>query len=453
MKKETIEKLFKRYISIFDNVANQTTGKHLDQSIIVEINSNVDSIFKEYEQIETLNQFNAFSKNILDIIQKTIKKSEKLAYEASFNEFKQRFNFFESDPFTYIQKEVDDTISRIIPNSNCDYYIPYNPYLDSIMNKGYRVIFSTAKINEHIKNVKQKYDAERKKIIQQNKEEYEKLIEKALKEINDYPIQYCKETFEKYFYDDLLDDLVFYSNKSKNSIITYLIINNLDISLHTKEYKYSLKFCEDAYEKIKLTFIKGNYDKNIYLNDLKNAFLSTLLSRTKIIDDFSRMYEYVYDNKGLTTLQKINLKRKFNIISNNIDNIYDISFIRVYKFALEHNVYNLDKDFLMNESNRLLAYNTLNIVLTLLINELKTIKLENSEFVLNEKYINIINEYYQYIEDNKINEQNRGHIGNPILKISILDSFVDKFNKQFKYKYILENIKLKFKNIIKIKKN
>ena len=95
MKKETIEKLFKRYISIFDNVVNQTTGKHLDQSIIYEINSNVDLIFKEYEQIETIKQFNMFSKNILDIIQKIIKKSENLAYEASFNEFKQRFNSFE----------------------------------------------------------------------------------------------------------------------------------------------------------------------------------------------------------------------------------------------------------------------------------------------------------------------------------------------------------------------
>ena len=451
MKKETIEKLFKRYISIFDNVANQTTGKHLDKSIIDEINSNVDLVFKEYEQIETLNQFNDFSKNILDIIQKTIKKSENLAYEAAFNEFKQRFNFFEKDPFVYIQKEVDNTISKIIPSSEGSYYIPYNPYLDSIMDKGYRVTFSTTKINEHIKNVKAKYDAEREKMIQQNKEEYDKLIDEALKEINKYPIQYCKETFEKYFYDDLLDDLVFYSNNFKNSIITHLIINNLDTSLHTEKYKYSLEFCEDAYEKIKLTFIKGNY-KNIYLNDLKNEFLSNLLSRTKIINELFTIYTYVYDNKGLTALQKINLKRKFNIISNNIDNIYDVSFIRVYKFALEHNLYNLNKDFLTNESNRLLAYNILNIILTLLINELKTIKLGNSNFVLNEKYINIINEYYQYIEDNNINEQNRGNVGNPILKISILDSFIDKFNKQFKYKYILEDIKLKFKNIIKNKR-
>ena len=165
MKKETIEKLFKRYISIFDDVVNQTTGTHLDQTIVNEINSEVDLLFKEYEQMSNLTEFNSFSEKIQNIINKVLKESKLLNKAFIEKELQKKFNLFDSNPFVYIENEINNTISKIIPNTNGDYYIPANPYLESITRKGYNIIFRSNKIKEHIDKVSARYKAERDLII------------------------------------------------------------------------------------------------------------------------------------------------------------------------------------------------------------------------------------------------------------------------------------------------
>lgn len=454
MKKETIEKLFKRYISIFDDVVYQTTDKHLDQTTKDEINSEVDLLFKEYEHISNLTEFNSFSEKIKDIIDKVLKKSKYLNKAFIEKELRKRFNLFENDPFVYIQKEIDDTVSKIIPNSDGSYYIPVNPYLESCVNKGYRVNFETSKIKKHIDEIEVRLKAERAQMITKFEEEYKEVLKTALKEINDCPIQFCKETIEKYFYNGWIDKLLQVPNSIKNQNIIKAI--NLNLTPHTKEYEDALncafisKYNENTI--IKLSSLNPNTKK--YLNDFMIDFRdNNLLSRSKIIDDFCAMYSCVYNNEGLTKSQKMTLKGKLDILLDNVECMLDISYIRFYKFALEHNLINLDGEFLTNKANAPLVYNMLNINLTLLINELETVKLSDNGFILNEKYNNIINDYYEYIEKNKNELANyKNNVGESIFKISVLDSLVNKFNKQYKYKYIFKNIKAKIKSIIKIKK-
>ena len=68
MKKETIEKLFKRYIGIFDNVVFNNNGYHLPEYLTNEIYSQVDDLFNEYENIEKIADYIGFSKKIVKIL-------------------------------------------------------------------------------------------------------------------------------------------------------------------------------------------------------------------------------------------------------------------------------------------------------------------------------------------------------------------------------------------------
>ena len=89
---------------------------------------------------------------------------------------------------------------------------------------------------------------------------------------------------------------------------------------------------------------------------------------------------------------------------------------------------------------------------------------------MDNNYSNIINDYYKYLGDIKLSKNNNSsesYVGRflneqeyakaekefntQLIKINILYSLVETFNKQYKYKYIVENIKSKFKEIIKIK--
>ena len=78
MKKETIEKLFKRYIGILDNVVFNNNGYHLPEYLTNEIYSQVDDLFNEYENIEKIADYIGFSKKIEKIIEKTIKNASEI---------------------------------------------------------------------------------------------------------------------------------------------------------------------------------------------------------------------------------------------------------------------------------------------------------------------------------------------------------------------------------------
>lgn len=474
MKKETIEKLFKRYISIFDDVVNQTTGTHLDQTIVNEINSEVDLLFKEYEQMSNLTEFNSFSEKIQNIINKVLKESKLLNKAFIEKELQKRFNLFESNPFVYIENEVNNTINKIIPNTNGDYYIPANPYLESITRKGYNIIFRSNKIKEHIDKVSAKYKTERDLIIKENEQLYAVSVTKALQELNDYPIQFCKETFEKYFYDKWDSKLLVLPNSIKNYILIDAI--NLGLKPHTEEYEKAVDLIFTSKEQFRHSIATTKWD---YLNDLKYNFINkNLVSRVEIINLFIQSWEsLIFKNENLSKNIKNDLLRKYSIIFNNIDKISDTSIIRFYVFMNNFNgggSYKLLDRFvesLADNSYLTMIANLVNIELTLLINELETIKFDKEQggFISNEKkYSNIINEYYKIFGDTKSSNDKENFFGvsddksltkeeneqvtKQLIKTNILYSLVETFNKHYKFKYMFENIKSKVKNIIKIKK-
>ena len=107
MKKATIEKLFRRYIGIYDDVVFRTTGEHINENEINIVNDQVDQLFKEYEHVETLNDFNQFTKKIQEILTNTAESASKLnkeQQEKTLNEIYWRFN---NDPFGIIQERLD----------------------------------------------------------------------------------------------------------------------------------------------------------------------------------------------------------------------------------------------------------------------------------------------------------------------------------------------------------
>ena len=107
MKKATIEKLFRRYIGIYDDVVFRTTGEHINENEINVVNDQVDQLFKEYEHVETLNDFNQFTKKIQEILTNTAESASKLnkeQQEKTLNEIYWRFN---NDPFGIIQERLE----------------------------------------------------------------------------------------------------------------------------------------------------------------------------------------------------------------------------------------------------------------------------------------------------------------------------------------------------------
>ncbi len=457
MKKMTIEKLFRRYIGIYDDVVFRTTGEHISENEINTVNDQVDQLFKEYEHVETLNDFNQFTKKIQEILTNTIESATKLnkeQQEKTLNEIYWKFN---NDPEGYIQKEIDETISKIIPDANGNFYIPANPYLD-IIRKGYKTPFRLDKIQEHINRIGPIF-----------KNNYDNIIlDRTLANINDFPIQFCLETIKEYFYDKWHDNLLLCKNSDKNKIIIEAI--NSKLKPHTKEYENEL----DLLFKTKDLLIDSRFN-----DDIKKDFLKNVPVRISIIEPFLNIWKIlIFENKNLSKHDKNNLLKKYNIIKINSDKLTDASIIRFNNFVNNFNgggSINLTKEFTSSFSDNAFLPMIINMVdaeLTILVNELETVKFDKDtkSFVLNNNYSNIINDYYKFVGDIKLfknNNSSKSYIGKflneqeyaktekefnkQMNKINILYSLVDNFNKQYKYKYIIENIKSKFKNIIKIK--
>ena len=461
MKKATIEKLFRRYIGIYDDVVFRTTGEHISENEINIVNDQVDQLFKEYEHVETLNDFTQFTKKIQEILTNTTKSASKLnkeQQEKTFNEIYWKFN---NDPVEYIQKEVDKTINKIIPDIRGNFYIPRNPYLDSIMDKGYEAKFDLGKIQDHINKIAPSY----KNNYEEYKNNYDKdILDVALANINDFPIQFCLETIKEYFYDKWYDNLLLCKNSDKNKIIIEAINNKL--KPHTKEYEKELDLLFETKE-LDLEEFK-------FSNNVKEDFLKNVTVRSNVIENFLNIWKIlIFENKNLSKHDKNNLLKKYNIIKTNYEKLTDASIIRFKNFVNNFNgggSINLTKEFTSSLSDNTflpIIINIVNIELSVLINELETVKFDKDikSFVLNNNYSNIINDYYKFVEndDSKLSqttqtgvnialsENENKQFNKQLNKSNILYSLVDNFNKQYKYKYIIENIKSKFKNIIKIK--
>ena len=450
MKKETIEKLFRRYIGIYDDVVFRTTGEHISENEINTVNDQVDQLFKEYEHVETLNDFTQFTKKIQEILTNTIQSASKLnkeQWEKSINKICWKFN---NDPFGLIQERLNYVAKHIQADKDNpnNFYIPADPDLKSIGEKyGIRYYYtydpSTYVTPEELKKIIDKKEEERQK-------RSESKIQSIIKHINEIPLQFCIETINKYFDKDLLLLLLFVKNDTKNKIIKYaLSLPTFDKDLLVEKFKL---FNDN--EIIKISKIGFGENAKYFIEN----FIKTIPSREKILNYHFELWEEHI--KNLNKKQQKELKKKIQIIKTYKDDLTDASVIRF------QNITNL-----LNINNNVL-YDIIKIETTLLINEMETLKFKNGELnTYTEKYSNIINELFNTVEITESNQTAKdtytkkySNIINELfnsIKITestqttgeiifyIIKPMIDEFNKQYKYKYQWLYAKSLLKKIIK----
>ena len=425
MKKETIEKLFRRYIGIYDDVVFRTTGKHISENEINTVNDQVDQLFKEYEHVETLNNFTQFTKKIQEILTNTTESARKLnkeQQEKTFNEIYWKFN---NDPFGFIQKRLDYVAKNIQvgkDNPN-NFYIPADPDLE-IIGKKYGIKYyytydpSTYVTPEELKKIELKKINDKKEEEQQKYSESQ--IQSIINHINEIPLQFCIETINKYFDKDLLLPLLFVKNDAKNKIIKYAMsLPTIDKDLLVEKFKLI-----GDNEIIKLPKIYFEENEKYFIEN----FIKTIPSREKILNDHFELWEkYI---KNLNKKQQKELKKRIKIIKTYKDNLSDASVIRF------QNVTNL-----LNANTN---YDNIKIEIALLVNELETIKFKNGELnIYTEKYSNIINELFNTVKVTDLSQTTKDMI------FYAIKLMIEEFNKQYKYKYKWLYAKSLFKKIIK----
>lgn len=402
MKKATIEKLFRRYIGIYDDVVFRTTGEHINENEINTVNGQVDQLFKEYEHVETLNDFNQFTKKIQEILTNTVESASKLNKKI-LNETYWRFN---NDPFGLIQERLDYANKNIqVDKDNPNkFYIPADPVLKYIGEKyGIKYYYtydpSTYVTPKEIAIINNKKEKEQQKY-------FESQIQNIISDINKIPLQFCIETITKYFDNELLLSLLFVKNDTKNKIIKYaLSLPTFDKDLLVEKFKLF-----DDNEIIKISKIGFGGNAKYFIEN----FIKTIPSREKILNyHFELWEEYI---KSLNKKQQKELKKKIRIIKAYKDNLSDASVIRF------ENVTNL-----LNFNTN---YDNLKIETTLLINELETLKFKNGELnTYTKRYSNIINELFYTVKITDLSQTTKDII------FYTIKLMIDEFNKQYKYKY------------------
>ena len=406
MKKSTIEKLFRRYIGIYDDVVFRTTGEHINENEINIVNDQVDQLFKEYEHVETLNDFNQFTKKIQEILTNTAESASKLnkeQQEKTLNEIYWRFN---NDPFGIIQERLDYANKNIQvdekdPNK---FYIPADPVLEKIGKKyGIKYYYtydpSTYVTPEEIAKINNEKEKEQQKY-------FESQIQNIISDINKIPLQFCIETITRYFDNELLLSLLFVKNDIKNKIIKYaLSLPRFDKELLVEKFKLF-----DDNEIIKISKIGFGGNAKYFIEN----FIKTIPSREKILNyHFELWEEYI---KGINKKQQKELKKKIRIIKAYKDNLSDASVIR---FENVTNLINFNTN-----------YDNLKIETTLLINELETLKFKNGELnTYTKRYSNIINELFDTVKITDLSQTTKDII------FYTIKLMIDEFNKQYKYKY------------------
>jgi len=426
MKKETIEKLFRRYIGIYDDVVFRTTGEHISENEINTVNDQVDQLFKEYEHVETLNDFTQFTKKIQEILTNTTESASKLnkeQQEKTLNEIYWRFN---NDPFGLIQERLDYIAKNIqVDKDNPNnFYIPADPDLERIGKKYGIKYYYTYDPSTYVT------PEELKKIIDKKEEEQQKYseseIQSIINHINEIPLQFCIETINKYFDKELLLSLLFVKNDAKNKIIKYaLSLPTIDKNLLIEEFKLLNDNVIINFPQIHFEEIEKCFEKYFIEN-----FIKTIPSREKILNyHFELWDEYI---KNFNKKQQKELKKKIQIIKTYKDDLTDASVIRF------QNITNL--------LNNNIIYDNIKIETTLLINELETLKFKNSELnTYTERYSNIINELSNTVKITDLSQNTKDMV------FYVIKPMIDEFNKQYKYKYQWLYAKSLLKKIIKIK--
>ena len=434
MKKETIEKLFRRYIGIYDDVVFRTTGEHISENEINTVNDQVDQLFKEYEHVETLNDFTQFTKKIQEILTNTTESASKLnkeQWEKSVNEICWKFN---NDPFGLIQERLDYVTKNIQvdkkdPNK---FYIPADPDLEKIGKKyGIKYYYTydpstyvTTNIISQMKWVDNIFEENR--IIQ--------WINNIIDGINNIPLQFCIETIYKYFgnnkKEDVLYSLLSLKNDAKNKIIKYALSITNTPNIKDENYISILgKKMDDDISKDENIVINFPYPEE-YDDIFINNFIKTIPSREKILNDHFEIWEknIVYYNKR----EQKELKKRIQIVKAYKDELTDASVIRF------QNITNL--------LNNKIIYDNIKIETALLINELETLKFKNGELnTYTERYSNIINELSNTIKITELTQNTKDMV------FYVIKPMIDEFNKQYKYKYQWLYTKTLLKKLIKIK--
>lgn len=434
MKKETIEKLFRRYIGIYDDVVFRTTGEHISENEINTVNDQVDQLFKEYEHVETLNDFTQFTKKIQEILTNTTESASKLnkdQQEKTLNEIYWRFN---NDPFGLIQERLDYVTKNIqVDKKDLNkFYIPADPDLEKI-GKKYGIkyyctydpsTYVTPNIISQMKWVDNIFEENR--IIQ--------WINNMINDINNIPLQFCIETIYKYFgnnkKEDVLYSLLSLKNDAKNKIIKYAL--SITDTPNIKDENYISILCKkidgdiSKDENIVINFPYPEEYDDIFIDN----FIKTIPSREKILNDHFEMWEKYIIN--FNKRQQKELKKRIQIIKAYKDNLTDASVIRF------QNITNL--------LNNNIIYDNIKIETTLLINELETLKFKNGELnTYTEKYSNVINELSNTIKITDLSQNTKDMV------FYVIKPMIDEFNKQYKYKYQWLYAKSLLKKIIKIK--
>lgn len=433
MKKETIEKLFRRYIGIYDDVVFRTTGEHISENEINIVNNQVDQLFKEYEHVETLNDFYSFTKKIQEILTNTAESASKLnkeQQEKTLNEVYWRFN---NDPLGLIQERLDYTTKNIQvdkrdPNK---FYIPVDPDLEKIGEKyGIRYYYTydplTYVTPEKIEKINNKEEEQQKY--------FESQIQNMINNINKIPLQFCIETIYKYFgnnkKEDLIYSLIFLKNDAKNKIIKYaLSITDIPNIKDENYISILVKKMDDDISQDENIVINFPYPEE-YDDIFINNFIKTIPSREKILNDHFEMWEKYIIN--FNKRQQKELKKRIQIIKAYKDDLSDASVIRF------QNITNL--------LNNNIIYDNIKIETTLLINELETLKFKNGELnTYTERYSNIINELFDTVKITDLSQTTKDIV------FYVIKPMIVEFNKQYKYKYHWLYAKSWLKKIIKIK--
>lgn len=423
MKKMTIEKLFRRYIGIYDDVVFRTTGEHISENEINTVNDQVDQLFKEYEHVETLNDFTQFTKKIQEILKNTLESASKLnkdQWEKSVNEICWKFN---NDPFGLIQERLDYVAKNIqVKDNPNNFYIPVDPDLERISKKyGIKYYYtydpSTYVTPEELKKIFDKQEEEQQKYS-------ESKIQNIINDINKIPLQFCIETITKYFDKELLLSLLFVKNDTKNKIIKYaLSLPTFDKNLLIEKFKL---FDDNVI--IKISKIGFGENAKYFIEN----FIKTIPSREKILNYHFELWEKYIAN--FNKRQQKELKKRIQIIKTYKDDLTDASVIRF------QNITNL-----LNLNNNII-YDNIKIETALLINELETLKFKNGELnTYTKKYSNIINEVSNAVKITDLSQNTKDMV------FYVIRSMVDEFNKQYKYKYQWLYAKSLLKKIIKIK--
>ena len=465
MKKETIEKLFRRYIGIYDDVVFRTTGEHISENEINTVNDQVNQLFKEYEHVETLNDFTQFTKKIQEILKNTSESASKLnkeQWEKSINEICWKFN---NDPFGLIQERLDYAVKHIQVDKNDPnkFYIPADFDLLRIgKNYGIRYYY-TYDPSSYVKNDKKSNDTLH--ITNQ--------LNLLIDEVNKFPLQFCIETINRYFNKEngLIDELMIFKNEAKNEIIKYA----LSLENNRKNIDYSQEL------HIKMQNLKNNgmtiydiptwlnaYNEEKYITSFIINFVKTIPSREKILNNHFEVWEkYI---KNLNKKQQKELKKRIQIIKTYKDDLTDASVIRFQNTLIS--LYNGRPWLLLDTYENDFIYKNILLETTLLINEMETLKFKNGELnTYTEKYSNIINELFNTVEITESNQTTKdthtekySNIINELfnsIKITestqttgeiifyIIKPMIEEFNKQYKYKYQWLYAKSLLKKIIK----